>query len=62
VHIATQNELLTRPGIENMWAKKPAIARWLELIRAHKAYVPTYYFGSLLTERFPHLKARKLSA
>jgi hypothetical protein len=45
-----------------MWAKKPAIARWLELIRAHKAYVPTYYFGSLLTERFPHLKDRKLNA
>lgn len=48
-------------GLENMWANKPAIARWLENIRGHKAFVPTYYFGSLLTERFPHLKERALS-
>jgi len=46
-------------GLDKMWADKPAIARWQELIRAHKAYAPTYYFGSLLTERFPHLKDRK---
>jgi glutathione S-transferase len=44
-------------GLDKMWADKPAIARWLELIRAHKAYGPTYYFGSLLTERFPHLRS-----
>ena len=37
-------------------------ARMFELIRAHKAFVPTYYFGSLLTERFPHLKERRKSA
>ena len=49
-------------SLDHMWANKPAIARWLENIRTHKAFVPTYYFGSLLTERFPHLKDRKLSA
>lgn len=48
--------------LDHLWAGKPAIARWLQNIRAHKAYTPTYYFGSLLTERFPHLKERKKSA
>lgn len=46
-------------GLDAMWKDKPAIAHWYDLIRAHKAYQPTYYFGSLLTERFPHLKERK---
>jgi glutathione S-transferase len=43
-------------GLDTMWSAKPAIARWYDEIRAHKAFKPTYYFGSLLTERFPHLK------
>jgi glutathione S-transferase len=43
-------------NLDTMWAKKPAIGRWYDAIRAHKAFRPTYYFGSLLTERFPHLK------
>ena len=45
-------------GLDPMWADKPRVARWLESIRAHPAFKPTYYFGSLLTERFPHLKER----
>ena len=45
-------------GLDTMWRDKPAIARWLEAIRAHPAYAPTYYFGSLLTEKFPQLKER----
>ena len=45
-------------GLDPMWADKPRVARWLESIRAHAAFKPTYYFGSLLTERFPHLKKR----
>jgi glutathione S-transferase len=48
--------------LDYLWAGKPAIARWLLNIRAHKAFTATYYFGSLLTERFPHLKERKKSA
>src|SRR3954471_13447877 len=46
-------------GLDHMWSEKPAVARWYEAIRAHPAFAPTYYFGSLLTERFPHLKVRK---
>jgi glutathione S-transferase len=46
-------------GLDNMWAGKPKVARWYEEIRAHPAFRPTYYFGSLLTERFAHLKDRK---
>jgi glutathione S-transferase len=45
-------------GLDTMWNEKPAIARWYDAIRAHTAFKPTYYFGSLLTERFPHLKER----
>ena len=41
-----------------MWRDKPRIARWLAAIRAHAAFTPTYYFGSLLTERFPQVKER----
>lgn len=42
-------------NLDHMWADKPAIARWLDAIRAHAAFKPTYYFGSLLTEKYPHL-------
>jgi len=43
-------------GLDKMWKEKPLIARWYDAIRAHPAFKPTYYFGSLLSERFPHLK------
>jgi glutathione S-transferase len=43
-------------GLDRMWKEKPLMARWLDAIRAHPAFKPTYYFGSLLSERFPHLK------
>ena len=43
-------------GLDTMWAENPRIAHWFEAIRAHPAFKPTYYFGSLLSERFPHLK------
>ena len=45
-------------GLSDMWRDRPTVARWYEAIRAHPAFTPTYYFGSLLTERFPHLKER----
>jgi glutathione S-transferase len=45
-------------GLDTMWAEKPRVTRWFELIRAHPAFKPTNYFGSLLTERFPHVKER----
>jgi glutathione S-transferase len=43
-------------GLDDMWQDIPRVARWYDEIRAHPAFGPTYYFGSLLTERFPHLK------
>ena len=43
-------------GREDDWADLPRVAKWYELIRAQPAFKPTYYPGSLLTERFPHLR------
>jgi len=43
-------------GLDTMWRDKPRITDWLATIRAHPAFTPTYYFGSLLTERFPHMR------
>jgi hypothetical protein len=49
-------------GLDTMWADLPGVTRWFEDIRAHPAFVPTYYFGSLLTEKFPHLKKATAAA
>jgi glutathione S-transferase len=43
-------------NLANMWDAHPAVGRWLAAIKAHPAYAKTYYFGSLLTEKYPHLK------
>jgi glutathione S-transferase len=43
-------------GRDDDWADLPRVAKWYELIRAQPAFKPTYYPGSLLTERFPHLR------
>jgi len=45
-------------GLATMWDTRPKIARWYELIHAHPAFTLTYYFGSLLTERIPHLQKK----
>ncbi len=45
-------------GLDTMWQDMPRVKRWYDEIRAHPAFKPTYYFGSLLTERFPHLRER----
>jgi glutathione S-transferase len=45
-------------GRENDWADLPRVAKWYELIQAQSAFKPTYYSGSLLTERFPHLQKK----
>jgi glutathione S-transferase len=49
-------------GLAKMWQDLPRVKRWFEEIRAHPAFKPTYYFGSLLSERFPHLKERAAMA
>ena len=38
------------------WADLPRVNKWFEAIQAQPAYGPTYYAGSLLSERFPHLR------
>jgi glutathione S-transferase len=43
-------------GQDGAWQDLPRVARWFDAIRAHSAFKPTYYSGSLLTERFPHLR------
>jgi glutathione S-transferase len=45
-------------GLDHMWQDMPRIRRWYDEIRAHPAFKPTYYSGSLLTQHFPHLKER----
>jgi glutathione S-transferase len=49
-------------GLAQMWDGRPRVARWYDEIRAQPAFKPTYYFGSLLTERFPHLREQARSA
>jgi glutathione S-transferase len=38
------------------WQDLPRVAAWFDNIRAEPAFAPTFYSGSLLSERFPHLK------
>ena len=45
-------------GQETAWQDLTRVERWYDAIRAHPAFRPTYYPGSLLTERFPHLRSR----
>jgi glutathione S-transferase len=45
-------------GLHTQWADLPRVQRWYDLIRAQPAFKPTYYQGSLLTERYPHLKEK----
>jgi glutathione S-transferase len=48
-------------NLTSMWNEHPAVGVWLKAIQAHPAYAKTYYFGSLLTEKYPHLR-KQLSA
>jgi glutathione S-transferase len=43
-------------GEAGAWQDLPHVERWFEAIRTYPAFAPTYYPGSLLTERFPHLR------
>ena len=45
-------------NLSEMWAGKPTVARWLETLKLQPAFEPTYYPGSLLTEKYPHLHKR----
>jgi glutathione S-transferase len=41
------------------WSDLPRVGDWLANIRAHEAFEPTYYHGSLLSQRFPHLREQR---
>jgi glutathione S-transferase len=43
-------------GEDTAWQDLPRVRRWYDAIRVQPAFKPTYYPGSLLTERFPHLQ------
>jgi glutathione S-transferase len=43
-------------GLDTLWANFSEIDRWLASIRARPAFTKTYYFGSLLTEKYPDLQ------
>jgi glutathione S-transferase len=40
------------------WQDLPRVVTWFDNIRAQRAFQPTYYYGSLLSERFPHLREK----
>ncbi|MGF1476454.1 MAG: glutathione S-transferase family protein [Geminicoccaceae bacterium] len=46
-------------NLSSLWNETPAIGRWLETLEATEPFQPTYYHGSLLTDKYPHLKALK---
>jgi glutathione S-transferase len=43
-------------GRDGDWQDLPPVQRWYDAIRAYPAFAPTFYPGSLLTERFAHLR------
>jgi glutathione S-transferase len=48
--------------LSSMWSEHSQVATWLEAIKAHPAFAPTYYTGSLLTEKYPHLREQLAGA
>jgi glutathione S-transferase len=40
------------------WQDLLRVVTWFDNIRAQPAFQPTYYHGSLLSERFPHLREK----
>lgn len=46
-------------NLEYMWADKPRVEAWLDAVCATPPFRSTYYHGSLLTEKYPHLSANR---
>jgi glutathione S-transferase len=44
------------------WEDLPRVVTWFDNIRAQPAFKPTFYPGSLLSERFPHLREKQAKA
>jgi glutathione S-transferase len=43
------------------WQDLPRVVTWFDNIHAQEAFKPTYYPGSLLSERFPHLREKAVA-
>jgi len=43
-------------NLSELWKDFPLIENWLTKIKKTHSFQQTYYFGSLLTEKYPHLK------
>jgi glutathione S-transferase len=43
-------------GLGTLWERFPEVDRWLAALRTRPAFPKTFYFGSLLTEKYPDLK------
>ena len=41
------------------WQDLPRVVAWFDIIRAQPAFKPTYYHGSLLSEKYPHLREKQ---
>ncbi len=44
------------------WQDLPRVVTWFDNIRSHRSFAPTFYAGSLLSERFPHLREKQAKA
>lgn len=42
-------------NLESYWSDRPAVASWLDRIRDTPPFARTFYHGSLLTQKYPHL-------
>lgn len=43
-------------GLGGFWSDQPEIDRWLAAFRLRPSFAQTFYFGSLLSEKYPDLK------
>ncbi|MEK9568888.1 MAG: glutathione S-transferase N-terminal domain-containing protein [Paracoccaceae bacterium] len=46
-------------NLAKLWADYPLVEEWFRNIKDTSAFEKTYYFGSLLTEKYPHLKRKR---
>jgi len=49
-------------NLNHLWDGMPEIGRWLGRIQETTPYRQTYYHGSLLTQKYPHLQSLKRSS
>lgn len=42
-------------NLGHTWADRPAVGAWFDAMRARPEYDATWYHGSLLTQKYPHL-------